>query len=64
MSGERSYQFWAISRETGQWKQILSSFIPDDLTDGTLTAIVDTVECEVEDPTGATGGTGAGGTGN
>ncbi len=62
-----SYRYFGWSRSENGYKLVRDTFTPADLNTDTLTVVVDTIECEVEDPTGATGGTGgtgAGGTGN
>lgn len=59
-----SYRYFGWSRTDNGYKLVRDNFTPADINTDTLTVVVDTIECEVEDPTGATGGTGAGGTGN
>ena len=67
MTPSAGYRYFGWSRTDNGYKLVRDNFTPADLSTGTLTVVVDTVECETEDPTGATGGTGgtgAGGTGN
>lgn len=61
---QASYSYYGWSRTDNGYKLVRDNFTPSDINTDTLTVVVDTVECETEDPTGATGGTGAGGTGN